>query len=120
MCNGFVGLSSQRKENIMRLRTSTLGLALLTSAAVLPSNAFAVEPDVDSPAMAADRAKATTEADCEKAGGAWNLQTGKCAEESAKMGKEEGTHEGANLGATPENDMQKIDQPERRNPTTSN
>ena len=69
-------------------------------------------------AMAADAAKATTEADCEKAGGAWNAQDSKCAEESAKMGKEEGTHEGANLGATPENDTKKTDQPER--PTTGN
>ncbi len=34
------------------------------------------------------------------------------------MGEEEGTHEGANLGATPENDTDKIDQPARRNPTT--
>jgi hypothetical protein len=40
------------------------------------------------------------------------------AEDSAKMGEEEGTHEGANLGATPENDTDKIDQPARRNPTT--
>jgi hypothetical protein len=71
-------------------------------------------------AMAADAAKATTEGDCEKAGGAWNAQSSKCAEESAKMGKEEGTHAGANLGATPENDTQKIDQPERQNPTTGN
>jgi hypothetical protein len=39
------------------------------------------------------------------------------AEDSAKMGKEEGTHEGDNLGATPENDTAKIDQPGRRNPT---
>ena len=37
-----------------------------------------------------------------------------------EMGKEEGTHEGADLGATPENDTQKIEQPDRRNPTTSN
>ena len=39
-------------------------------------------------------------------------------EDSAKMGKEEGTHTGPNLGATPENDTKKVDQPERRNPTT--
>jgi hypothetical protein len=65
-------------------------------------------------ALAADATKATTEADCEKAGGAWNVQSSKCAEESAKMGKESGTHEGANLGATPENDTKKIDQPERQ------
>jgi hypothetical protein len=38
------------------------------------------------------------------------------AEHSAKMGKEEGTHEGAPLGA--ESDTNKIDQPARRNPTT--
>src|SRR6476620_7253281 len=36
-------------------------------------------------------------------------------EESAKMGKEEGTHTGTSQGATPENDTQKIDQPARRN-----
>ena len=36
---------------------------------------------------------------------------------SAKMGEGEGTHTGSNQGA-PENDTQKIDQPERRNPTT--
>lgn len=40
------------------------------------------------------------------------------AEDSAKMGKEEGSHEGPDLGATPENDTDKIDQPARRNPTT--
>jgi hypothetical protein len=39
-------------------------------------------------------------------------------EGSAKMGEEPGTHEGDNLGATPENDTSKIDQPARRNPTT--
>jgi hypothetical protein len=42
-------------------------------------------------------------------------QADESAEDSAKM---EGTHEGANLGATPENDTQKIEQPARRNPTT--
>jgi hypothetical protein len=47
----------------------------------------------------------------------WNVQSGECTQNSAKMGKEEGTHEGANLGATPENDTQKIDQPTRRNST---
>jgi hypothetical protein len=69
-------------------------------------------------AFAQDVTKATTKADCEKAGGTWNAQSNACAEESAKMGKGEGTHEGAH--ATPEHDTQKIDQPERRNPTTSN
>ena len=39
-------------------------------------------------------------------------------EDSAKMGKEEGTHSGENQGATPESDTSKIDQPARRNPTT--
>jgi hypothetical protein len=68
----------------------------------------------------ANATTATTKADCEKADGVWNDQSNECAQESAKMGKEEGTHEGANLGATPENDTKKIDQPERRNPTTSN
>jgi hypothetical protein len=47
-------------------------------------------------------------------------QTEESAEDSAKMGKEEGTHEGDNLGATPEDDTAKIDQPARRNPTTGN
>jgi hypothetical protein len=47
-------------------------------------------------------------------------QTEDNAEESAKMGQEEGTHEGDSLGATPENDTAKIDQPARRNPTTDN
>ena len=47
-------------------------------------------------------------------------QTEDNADQSAKMGKEEGTHEGENLGATPENDTAKIDQPARRNPTTDN
>ena len=40
--------------------------------------------------------------------------------DSAKMGKEEGTHTGATQGAKPENDTQKVDQPERRNTTTGN
>jgi hypothetical protein len=40
------------------------------------------------------------------------------AEESAKMGKEEGTHTGENQGVTPENDTSKIDQRARANPTT--
>jgi hypothetical protein len=47
-------------------------------------------------------------------------QADESAEESAKMGKDSGTHEGDNLGATPENDTAKIDQPARRNPTTDN
>ncbi len=64
-------------------------------------------------AFAQDLAKATTQADCEKAGGKWNAQTNGSAEESAKMGKEEGTHEGANLGAAPDLDTQKVEQPER-------
>lgn len=38
------------------------------------------------------------------------------AEDSAKLGKEEGTR--PNQGATPENDTQKVEQPARRNPTT--
>jgi hypothetical protein len=33
------------------------------------------------------------------------------------MGKDEGTHD---HGTIPENDTQKIDQPERKNPTTGN
>jgi hypothetical protein len=38
---------------------------------------------------------------------------------SAKMGEGEGTQSG-DQGATHEDDTQKIDQPDRRNPTTSN
>jgi hypothetical protein len=45
-------------------------------------------------------------------------QTEESAEDSAKMGKESGTHEGSDLGATPESDTNKVDQPARRNPTT--
>ena len=45
-------------------------------------------------------------------------QTEENAEDSAKMGKESATHEGTNLGATPESDTNKIDQPAERNPTT--
>jgi hypothetical protein len=69
--------------------------------------------------FAQDLSKATTQADCEKAAGLWNAQNNECAEESAKMGKDDGTHEGANLGSTPEHDTQKVDQPPRR-ATTSN
>jgi hypothetical protein len=39
-------------------------------------------------------------------------------QDSAKMGKEEGTHSGANLGATPQRETDKVDQPERRNVTS--
>ena len=42
----------------------------------------------------------------------------KNAEDSAKMGKEEGTHSEPGHGAPPESDTSKIDQPARRNPTT--
>jgi hypothetical protein len=45
-------------------------------------------------------------------------KTQNSAEDSAKLGKEEGTHTGPNQGATPENDTQKVEQPARRNPTT--
>ena len=44
----------------------------------------------------------------------------KNAEESAKMGKEEGTHTEPSHGTPPESDTSKVDQPERRNPTTGN
>jgi hypothetical protein len=83
-------------------------------------SAFALALTIAGPCLAEDATKATTEADCEKAGGTWIPQSNKCAEESAKMGKEEGTHQGSDLGATPETDTKKIDQPERRNPTTGN
>jgi hypothetical protein len=42
------------------------------------------------------------------------------AQEPAKMGKQEGTQEGDNLGATPESYIAKVDQPPHRNPTTDN
>ena len=38
---------------------------------------------------------------------------------SAKMGKEEGTHQGTQVGATFESDTLKVEQPQRQNPTTS-
>ena len=34
------------------------------------------------------------------------------------MGEEAGTQEGTDIGAVPENDTKKVDQPDRRNPTT--
>lgn len=39
-------------------------------------------------------------------------------QDSAKMGKEEGTHSGHDMGATKENDTEKVEQPERRNETS--
>src|SRR5262245_53386508 len=80
--------------------------------------ALAVAIAVTGPAVAQDGTKAMTEGDCAKAGGMWDAQSNKCVEESAKMGKGEGTHE--HPQATPELDTNKIDQPERRNPTTGN
>ena len=80
--------------------------------------ALTVAIAVAGPAFAQDVKTAKTEADCKKVGGSWNAQDNACTEESAKMGKGEGTHEGAQ--ATPEYDTQKVDQPERRNPTTGN
>jgi hypothetical protein len=62
-----------------------------------------------SPAFAVDATsgdKPVGDVDSEKAG---------ATNESAKMGKEEGTHTGTNQGAKPENDTKKVDQPERRN-----
>jgi hypothetical protein len=47
------------------------------------------------------------------------IQSEENANESAKMGKETGTHSG-DQGATPENDTKKVYQPPRENPTTSN
>jgi hypothetical protein len=71
-------------------------------------------------AFAQDVSKAMTKEDCDKAGGAWNVQGNQCAEESAKMGKEEGSHDSANRGGTPPKETQKVDQPDNREPTTSN
>ena len=80
--------------------------------------ALAAAIAVTGPAFAQDVTKTTTKADCEQAGGMWNVQSNECAEESAKMGKDEGTHQGAHT--TQETDTQKIDQPERKNPTNGN
>jgi hypothetical protein len=44
-------------------------------------------------------------------------QTEESAEDSAKMGKEEGTQEGAELGDAPKTDTDKIDQPAREDKT---
>jgi hypothetical protein len=44
-------------------------------------------------------------------------QTDESAEDSAKMGQEEGTHEGAQLGETPETESDKIDQPKDQDRT---
>jgi hypothetical protein len=96
-----------------RYETETLMKSILTTAIVALSLAAAS-------AFAQDLSKATTQADCEKAGGKWNAQTNGCAEESAKMGKQEGTHEGANVGAIPDHATQKVDPPERGDNTTGN
>ena len=37
---------------------------------------------------------------------------------SAKMGEEAGTQQGTDIGVVTENDTKKVDQPDRRNPTT--
>jgi hypothetical protein len=71
--------------------------------------ALAIAVALNGSAFAQDVKTAKTEADCNKAGGMWNAQSNECTEESAKMGKGEGTHEGAQ--ATPEQDTQKVDQP---------
>ena len=34
------------------------------------------------------------------------------------MGEEAGTQQGTDIGVVPENDTKKVDQPDRRNPTT--
>jgi uncharacterized membrane protein len=77
-----------------RYETETLMKSILTTAIVALSLAAAS-------AFAQDLSKATTQADCEKAGGSWDAQANGCGEKSAKMGEEEGTHQGANLSATP-------------------
>jgi hypothetical protein len=56
----------------------------------------------------ADISKATTEADCIRAGGAWNAKGNECAEKSAKLGKAAGTHAGTYLGGPPETDTHKF------------
>jgi hypothetical protein len=49
-----------------------------------------------------------------------SAQTEESEVDSAKMGKEEGVQTGADQGDKAENDTQKIEQPARRNETTSN
>ena len=83
---------------------------------LVSSVAMAVAIAMVGPAFAEDVTKAGTKAGCEKAGGMWDAQSFKCAEDSAKMGKGEGTHEHSQ--STPEHDTKKIDQPERSNPTS--
>ena len=55
--------------------------------------ALAVALAFTGPAFAEDVSKATDQASCDKAGGVWNSQSNECAEGSAKMGEEEGTHQ---------------------------
>ena len=43
---------------------------------------------------------------------------GENSQGSAKMGEDSGTQEGADIAGTPESDTKKVDQPDRRNPTT--
>jgi hypothetical protein len=47
------------------------------------------------------------------------VESEESAEDSAEMGKEEDTHEGADLGEAPESDTKKIDQPERGSPDST-
>ena len=89
-------------------------LAIAAIAALMCASSAYAANDAQN-ALPEDFSKATTQADCEKAGGSWDAQANGCAEKSAKMGKDEGTHEGANLSTNPKDDTKKVDQPPRTN-----
>ena len=84
----------------------TAGLAAVLALGVVASSAAATPCPKGNIVLAADESQA---------GDAKTDET-----DLAKMGKEEGTHTGANQDAKPEKDTDKVDQPERRNPTTGN
>ena len=55
--------------------------------AILSVFALGIAIAFTGPAFAVAISKATTEADCVKAGRVWNVQGSECAQKSAKMGK---------------------------------
>jgi hypothetical protein len=89
-------------------------LALTAIAAALTLGTMGVRETPKEPA----EPLATSDILLAQADSATDADTKSNAEESAKMGKEEGTHSGENQGVTPESDTSKIDQPARANPTT--
>jgi hypothetical protein len=70
--------------------------------AILSVFALGIAIALTGPAFAVAISKATTETDCVKAGGVWNVQGSECAEKSAKMGKQAGTNVGTYLGGPPD------------------